>query len=103
MLLAGFDCPDIKVCILNYSTLSITKYLQSIGRGARIAPNKKEFFILDFGNNIDRHGLYEQDRNWSLWHDEGSNGGLQPSKLCDPDKGDINGKERLWEISSYVL
>ena len=90
---AGFDCPDIKVCILNYSTLSITKYLQSIGRGARIAPNKKDFFILDFGNNIDKHGLYEQDRNWSLWHDEGSNGGLQPSKLCDPDKPDINGKK----------
>lgn len=88
---AGFDCPDIEVVILNFATLSITKYLQSIGRGARIAPNKKEFFILDFGNNAEKHGLYADDRRWSLWHDEGSSGGLQPSKVCDEERKDING------------
>lgn len=105
MAVSSFDCPDIEVCILNFSTISITKYLQAIGRGARIFPGKEEFYILDFGNNIERHGLYQQAREWNLWHDEGSVGGLQQSKLCDPDRKDINGLEgcgRLVPISCKV-
>jgi ribosomal protein L40E len=37
-----------------------------VGRGSRITETKKEFIILDFGNNISTHGLWESDRIWSL-------------------------------------
>lgn len=64
---AGFDQPDIKVVILYLATTSLTKFLQMCGRGSRIAQGKFHFTILDFGNNISRHGYWENPRVWSLY------------------------------------
>ena len=61
---AGFDLPDIECVVLNRATASLPLYLQMIGRGGRVAPGKSEFTILDFGGNIDRHGLWNLDRDW---------------------------------------
>lgn len=89
---AGFDVPDIEVVVLCFSTISLTKYLQAIGRGSRIADGKTEFYILDAGENYRKHGAYDSDRIWSLWHDEKIGTGETPMKLCDSKKKDINGK-----------
>ena len=35
-----------------------------IGRGSRILPSKKEFSILDLGNNTARFGLWNSDVDW---------------------------------------
>lgn len=88
---AGFDVPDIEVVVLCFSTISLSKYLQAIGRGSRITPNKTEFTILDAGENYRKHGSYDAKRIWSLWHDEKIGVGEVPMKLCDPKKKDING------------
>ena len=66
ILNAGFDQPDIKTIILYRATISLPLYLQMCGRGSRITPTKKSFTILDFGDNIRRHGFWEDDRLWSL-------------------------------------
>lgn len=80
---AGLDCPDIEAVMLMYSTTSVSKYLQSIGRGARIAPNKNgEFYCLDFGCNYERLGRYEDDRQWGMWHNTSAGGGVSPTKNC---------------------
>ena len=91
VLTAGFDCPDIRVVICNFATISMTKYRQAIGRGARVCEGKNEFTILDAGANYKTLGMYEDDVPWCLWHDEGSEGGLQDLKECPPTKKDING------------
>ena len=80
---AGTDIPSIEACILMYATTSVSKYLQSVGRAARIAPNKNGvFYCLDFGGNYERLGRYEDDRTWGLWHSTSAGGGVAPTKIC---------------------
>ena len=79
----GIDIPDIKVVMLMFSTTSLVKYMQCLGRASRIAPGKNnEFLCLDFGRNYERLGRYEDDRAWSVWHNTGSSGGPAPVKEC---------------------
>lgn len=78
----GTDIPSVKNIILNRATKSIALYLQMCGRGSRISPNKNEFRILDFGGNVHRHGLWDNDREWSLSAKK-KRAGIQPVKNCD--------------------
>lgn len=81
ILNAGFDCPDIEVVILYRATKSLPLFLQMVGRGSRTTPTKSTFTILDFGNNIKRHGFWEEDREWSL-KKQRKKDGVAPVKDC---------------------
>lgn len=82
----GFDCPDIEVVSLYRATMSLSLYLQMIGRGSRTAPGKTHFTVFDFGGNKSRFGPYDVDRDWGLWHEEvKSGGGVPPMKICGED------------------
>lgn len=70
ILTTGFDQPDVETIILYRATKSLPLFLQMCGRGSRIAPGKEKFNILDFGNNIGRHGFWQADRNWTLSNPE---------------------------------
>lgn len=79
----GIDIPDIKVVMLMFSTTSLVKYLQCLGRASRPAEGKgNEFICLDFGRNYERLGRYEDNREWSVWHNTGAGGGVAPTKEC---------------------
>lgn len=65
----GFDDPETEVIIIYRATKSLPLFLQICGRGSRTTETKKEFTILDFGNNCSQHGFWEQPRNWSLAND----------------------------------
>ena len=79
----GLDIPDIKVVMLMFSTTSLVKYLQCLGRASRPAPGKNgEFICMDFGLNFERLGRYEDDREWGVWHKPGADGGVAPTKIC---------------------
>lgn len=64
ILTTGFDEPTIDTIILNRATKSLTLYHQMIGRGSRILKNKKEFTVIDLGNNALRFGLWDMDIDW---------------------------------------
>ena len=79
----GLDIPDIKVVMLMFSTTSLVKYLQCLGRASRPADGKNgEFICLDFGRNYERFGRYEDEREWSVWHKTSAGGGIPPTKEC---------------------
>lgn len=84
ILNAGFDQEDIKTVILYRATTSLPLFMQMCGRGSRIAENKDHFKILDFGNNVQRHGFWEERRKWSLKKDEtkASKEGAANTKTC---------------------
>jgi len=42
----------------------LTLYFQMIGRGSRRLPHKKEFNIIDLGNNAARFGLWSEPVDW---------------------------------------
>jgi superfamily II DNA or RNA helicase len=85
-LTAGFDEPSIINVILNYSTLSLTKYLQSTGRGSRPYLSKYLFRIIDMGGNYELHGDWRQERDWyDIFHNPESvreTSGVAPIKNC---------------------
>ncbi len=66
ILTTGFDVPDIEAIILNRATRSLTLYHQMIGRGSRVTESKKEFTVVDMGNNMARFGLWEEKVDWNL-------------------------------------
>ncbi len=66
LLTEGWDVPSIETVILDRKTCSKTLYKQMIGRGARTAPGKDGFLVLDFGENWEAHGYWEDDGKYSL-------------------------------------
>lgn len=62
----GFDDPETSCIVANFSTTSIRKWRQAIGRGCRPFKDKKDFIIIDMGNNILRHGSFDDDIDWRM-------------------------------------
>lgn len=62
----GFDIPSIDAAILLRPTQSLGLYLQQVGRALRPYPGKEYAIILDHVGNYERHGLPDDDREWSL-------------------------------------
>ena len=61
----GFDCPDCECCILLRPTMSTALYIQQAMRCMRPQEGKTAI-ILDHVNNYQRHGLPDDEREWSL-------------------------------------
>lgn len=66
LFVAGLDVPSVACIILLAPTNSLTKFLQSVGRGLRTHPGKPDCIILDHAGNIGRHGSPLDARLWSL-------------------------------------
>ena len=64
ILTTGFDEPTVETIILNRATKSLTLYFQMIGRGSRVLPKKKEFSVIDLGNNVSRFGFWDDPIDW---------------------------------------
>ena len=64
ILTTGFDEPSVETIILNRATKSLTLYHQMIGRGSRVFGKKKDFTVIDLGNNARRFGLWDAHVNW---------------------------------------
>ena len=64
ILTTGFDEPTVDTIILNRATKSLTLYFQMIGRGSRVLPGKKEFNVIDLGNNMARFGHWSSPVDW---------------------------------------
>lgn len=52
----GFDAPNVDAVCLLRMTASPGLYYQMVGRGFRLSEGKADCLILDFGENIKRHG-----------------------------------------------
>lgn len=83
ILTKGFDFPKIDLVILNRATTSLALYCQMIGRGSRIFEGKSNFVVLDYGENADRHGLWDDFIDWEkLWNKKQKKNGVAPIKKC---------------------
>jgi len=66
LLIEGLDLPAIEVIQWLRPTQSLIVYLQGNGRGFRVSEGKEKLIILDQVANYKRHGLPDDDREWSL-------------------------------------
>ena len=60
----GFDCPEVEFIQLARPTLSLSKYLQQVGRGMRVSPGKPHVLILDNVGLYRTFGLPTEERDW---------------------------------------
>lgn len=105
-LTAGFDEPSIINVIANYSTLSLTKWLQSVGRASRPYPNKNVFRIIDMGGNYELHGDWRDDRDWyNIFHNPDrpkEGGGVAPIKMCKECEAIIPAQAMICKECGYI-
>lgn len=66
LYIEGLDQPVISCIILLAPTKSLSRYLQSVGRGSRPANGKTDCIVLDHAGNCQRHGFPYDEREWSL-------------------------------------
>ena len=80
----GFDIPDIECVVINRATASLPLWLQMVGRGSRVTGGKDRFIILDFGGNIDRHGMWHIERDWKqiFWNPKKAGENPAPHREC---------------------
>jgi len=62
----GIDLPSLEAVILLRPTASLGLYLQQLGRSLRISSCKTTAIILDHVGNCVRHGLPDEEREWTL-------------------------------------
>lgn len=61
----GFDVPDCECVVLLRPTMSLTLHIQQSMRSMRYKENKTAIIIDNVGN-VYRHGLPDDEREWSL-------------------------------------
>lgn len=59
VLTTGFNVPAVDLVALVRATASTGLYVQMVGRGTRLAPGKENCLILDYGQNVERHGFID--------------------------------------------
>ena len=62
VLTTGFNAPNVDMIALLRPTQSAGLFVQIVGRGMRLHPDKANCLILDFARNIQRHGPIDQIR-----------------------------------------
>lgn len=115
----GFDEPTVETVILNYSTLSLVKFIQCCGRGSRPIgqyfidrhqseypyqlQEKVHFNIIDMGGNCIRFGDWNDDRDWvDLFENPVKPaGGLAPVKTCPECEALVYASARLCPYCEY--
>ena len=63
----GFDCPDIEFIQLARPTLSLSLYLQQVGRALRISNGKQTALILDNVGSYNKFGLPNKHIDWNRY------------------------------------
>ena len=66
LLIEGLDVPSLEVIQWLRPTQSLIVFMQGNGRGFRVSDGKEKLIILDQVGNWKRHGLPDDDREWTL-------------------------------------
>ena len=83
LYIEGLDQPCISCSILLAPTKSLSRYLQSVGRGSRPSKGKTDCIVLDHAGNVLRHGFPYDEREWTLE-------GAKKKERKKSDEDDVN-------------
>lgn len=81
VLTTGYDEPAIDCIVLLRPTRSTGLYVQMVGRGFRLHPSKENTLVLDFAQNVARHGPVDRLTLEDAATGPGT-GGQAPTKQC---------------------
>ncbi len=89
-LTVGFDAPCVDMVVIARATQSPGLFLQMVGRGFRKFPGKEECWVLDYGENISRHGPIDSETYGIDTIKPPSQGTGQPPQRVCPKCFEIN-------------
>jgi superfamily II DNA or RNA helicase len=95
LVLEGYDCPSAMGAVWLRPTKSLCLWMQGCGRILRPYPGKTHAVILDHVGNSFRHGLPDQDREWTL-----EAGAVKRKK--DPDEINIRQCPNCYYVHEYA-
>lgn len=99
VLTTGFDAPNIDCICLFRPTASPVLYVQMVGRGFRLYPDKKDCLILDYGGNIRRFGPVD-----AITVDKKVNGKTKASvKTCPDCESVISSRDTVCPECGHVF
>lgn len=115
ILVEGVDVPEIGAVLLLRPSLSLASYLQVIGRGLRPALGKDRCYVLDHAGLSFKHGLADEEREWSLdWGERKKKGKAKAKEatvdviqcqkcyaVFSPDAGKLAATKRTMEDSTF--
>jgi DNA repair protein RadD len=99
VLTTGFDAPNVDCVCLLRATVSAGLYYQMVGRGFRLSPGKVNCLVLDFGQNIKRHGPVDRV-NGDKGKKKGD--GEAVSKMCPECRSVVAGGTAVCPDCNYV-
>lgn len=79
VLTTGFNAPICDLVAIVRATESTSLYVQIVGRGMRIYPDKEDCLLLDYGDNVARHGCIDDVQ---VKIKSGDGDGDAPVKIC---------------------
>lgn len=82
VLTTGFDAPHVDVIAILRATESASLLQQIIGRGLRLHENKTTCLVLDYAENIERHGLEDDLFSPDIKVSGGGEGSAKVDALC---------------------
>lgn len=82
VLTTGFDAPNIDAIAVLRATCSPGLFAQICGRGFRLSPGKTDCLVLDFGENVERHGPLDSPDYGKPKGDGRGRGGDAPERKC---------------------
>lgn len=92
VLTTGFNAPSVDLIAMLRPTQSAGLYVQIVGRGTRLAAGKANCLVLDFAQNIERHGPIDAIRV----KDKSRKGeGEAPVKCCPECESYVHASVRL--------
>ena len=93
VLTTGFDSPGIDAIAILRATMSPGLFAQMVGRGLRVSPLKQDCLILDFGENLKRHGPIDSADFGDLKKRRDRNGKEIEEKKSEEEEETDNRKE----------
>lgn len=104
VLTTGFDAPNIDCIAILRPTASAGLLLQMVGRGLRLSPatGKVNCLVLDYGNNILRHGPLDAIRVEEKEH-KARQDGEKPAKKCPQCNALIETARTICQYCGYVF
>jgi DNA repair protein RadD len=100
VLTEGFDAKNIDAVVLQRATTSPGLYYQMAGRGLRLYPGKSDCLVLDYGENIARHGPIDMIEPGKRSKRLGA-AGEAPVKACPQCKEAVPIQSKTCEICGY--
>jgi superfamily II DNA or RNA helicase len=111
VMVAGVDWPRIDCIVIARQTRNIASWIQMIGRGSRLFPDKSDCIVIYHGDNFDDLGRIDSDIEWSLDGDETLRARREKKKTDNKEPKELVCKEcksvfsgvRLCPVCGYEL